>query len=100
MGLEVEVERLLGTYSCRPIGKNMVFIVCLARVTGGELRLSEELADARWYPLDALPDWPPEWPVARAFADLRRLENEEITENTEATEGHEEMRVSRRSSIA
>ena len=99
-GLEVEVERLLGTYSCRPIGKNMVFIVCLARVTGGELRLSEELADARWYPLDALPDWPPEWPVARAFADLRRLENEEITENTEATEGHEEMRVSRRSSIA
>lgn len=70
-GLQVEVERVLGTYSCRPIGKNMVFIVCVARLVGGDLRLSEELSDARWFPLDALPDWPPEWPVAQAFADLR-----------------------------
>jgi NAD+ diphosphatase len=69
-GLEVEVERVLGTYSCRPIGKNMVFIVCLTRLTGGELRLNDELAEARWFTLDTLPDWP----VARAFADLRRSE--------------------------
>ena len=71
-GLEVEIERVLGSYSCRPIGKNMVFIVCVARPVGGELRLSEELADARWFSLHALPDWPADWPVARAFADLSR----------------------------
>jgi NAD+ diphosphatase len=70
-GLEVEVERVLGTYSCRSIGKNMVFIVCVAGVTGGDLRLGEELEDARWFPLDALPKWPLNWPVARAFVDLR-----------------------------
>jgi NADH pyrophosphatase NudC (nudix superfamily) len=70
-GLEVAIERILGSYSCRPIGKNMVFIVCLARVTGGELHVSDELADARWFSLDALPDWPADWPVARAFADYR-----------------------------
>lgn len=71
-GLEVVVERVVGTYSCRPIGKNMVFIVCLARLTGGELRLSDELVDARWFTLDALPDWQPDAPVAQAFADLAR----------------------------
>jgi NAD+ diphosphatase len=71
-GLEVEVERVLGTYSCRPIDKNMVFIVCVARVTGGALRLSPELQDARWFPLDALPAWDESLPVARAFAALRR----------------------------
>ena len=71
-GLEVEVERVLGTYSCRSIDRNMVFIVCLTRLLGGELRLSDELVDARWFPLNALPDWPPDWPIARAFADLLR----------------------------
>ncbi len=71
-GLEVAIERVLGSYSCRPIGKNMVFIVCVAGLTGGELHVGEELADARWFPLDALPAWPPEWPVAQAFADLNR----------------------------
>ena len=55
-GLEVVVERVLGSYSCLPIGKNMVFIVCVARPIGGELRVSDELADARWFPLGALPD--------------------------------------------
>lgn len=71
-GLDVAIERLLGSYSCRPIGKNMVFVVCVARLLGGELCVSEELEDARWFPLAALPVWPPEWPVAQAFADLRR----------------------------
>jgi NADH pyrophosphatase NudC (nudix superfamily) len=73
-GLDVAVEGMLGTYSCRPIGKNMVFIVCIARVVGGELALSDELVEARWFTLDALPDWRPDLPVAQAFADLRRLE--------------------------
>ncbi|HEY7295287.1 MAG TPA: NUDIX domain-containing protein [Dehalococcoidia bacterium] len=71
-GLEVAIERLLGSYSCKPIDKNMVFIVCVARLLGGELAVAEELDDARWFPLAALPAWPPEWPVAQAFADLLR----------------------------
>jgi NADH pyrophosphatase NudC (nudix superfamily) len=70
--LRIQVERIVGTYSCRPIGKNMIFIVCLAHLTSGTLRLSDELADARWFPLTALPPWPPEWPVAQAFTDLNR----------------------------
>ena len=69
-GLDVAIERVLGTYSCRPIGKNMVFIVCAAQVTGGELMPSDELVDARWFPVGGLPDWPPELALVRAFADL------------------------------
>ena len=59
----------------RPPGTNMVFIVCVAHVIGGELDLSDELVDARWFALDALPDWRPDLPVAQAFADLRRVEH-------------------------
>ena len=69
--LQIEVDRIVGTYSCRPIGKNMLFIACLAGLQGGPLRLSDELADARWFPLASLPPWPPDWPVAQAYADLR-----------------------------
>ncbi len=69
-GLDVVIDRVLGTYSCRPIGKNMLLIVCLARVAGGELRLSEELSAAQWHPIGRLPRWPPEWPLVEAFADL------------------------------
>jgi NADH pyrophosphatase NudC (nudix superfamily) len=77
-GLDIEIERLVGSYSCRPINKNMVFIVCLARMVGGALSVSEELADARWFPLDTLPDWPADWPVACAFADLLRDEQRSL----------------------
>jgi NAD+ diphosphatase len=69
-GLEVEIDRILGSYSCRPIGKNMVFVVCVARHVAGEIDVSEELAEARWFELHDLPSWPADWPVARAFADL------------------------------
>jgi len=69
-GLDIEVERVVGTYSCRSINKNMIFIACVAHLIKGDLVLSEELTDARWFPLQALPDWPTDWPVARAFADL------------------------------
>jgi NAD+ diphosphatase len=74
-GLDIEVERMLGTYSCQALGQNMIIAVCLAHIVGGELALkADELADARWFPLDALPQWPPEQPLVQAFADLRRLE--------------------------
>ncbi len=71
-GLDVAIERIIGSYSCKPIGKNMVFVVCVARLLGGELRVSDELEDARWFRLGALPAWPPDWPVAQAFSDLLR----------------------------
>lgn len=71
-GLDVAIERILGSYSCKPIGKNMVFVVCVARLLGGDLAVADELDDARWFPLSALPAWPREWPVAQAFADLLR----------------------------
>lgn len=69
-GLEVQVERILGSYSCEPMGQNLVSVVCVARVAGGEYRLQEEeLAEGRWFPLDGLPAWPEEWPLAEVFAD-------------------------------
>lgn len=70
VGLEVEIERVVGSYSCRSINKNMVFVVCLARPIGGRLRLGEEIAEAHWFRVDALPDWPVDSPAAMAIADL------------------------------
>lgn len=75
VGLEVEIERVVGSYSCRSINKNMVFIVCLAHPTGGNLRLGEEVAEAHWFRLDALPNWPGDSPAALAIADLARVSN-------------------------
>lgn len=73
-GLEVEIERVLGSYSCRTIGKNFVFVVCVARPVGGELSAGAEIADARWFALDALPPWPSDSPAAQAVSDLRAAE--------------------------
>jgi 8-oxo-dGTP pyrophosphatase MutT (NUDIX family)/diadenosine tetraphosphate (Ap4A) HIT family hydrolase len=70
-GYEVAVERLLGSYPWRTLDLPVVFVACEARVIGGSLRLDGELEDARWFHLDALPEWPPEFPVARIFATLR-----------------------------
>ena len=96
-GLDIEVERVLGTYSCRSIGKNMVFIVCLARLVGGELRLSDELLDARWFTLDTLPDWRPDLPVACAFADLRgNSDLSQRREDAKARRGRRETSEGRR----
>ena len=69
-GLEVEVESILGSYSCDPMGRNLVLVVCVARVVGGDFRLQEEeLAEGGWFPLDELPAWPEGWPLQDVFAD-------------------------------
>ncbi|MEJ7803676.1 MAG: NUDIX domain-containing protein [Candidatus Limnocylindria bacterium] len=75
-GLDVEIERMVGSYSCRSIGKNLVFAVCVARPVGGELRIGAEIADARWFPIDALPPWPADSPAAQAVADLRAAQGQ------------------------
>ena len=72
VGLEVVIERVLGGYSCRTIGKNLVFVVCVARPVGGELSIGEEVSDARWFPLGGLPPWPANSPAALAVAELIR----------------------------
>lgn len=67
-GLDIQIERMLGTYSCEPMGRNLVLVVCAASVTGGSLRLqTEELAEAEWFPLDQLPDWPTTSPLHEVF---------------------------------
>ena len=72
-GFEIRVERILGTYSIDPMGRNLVLVVCVASVVGGSFRLQEEeLAEGRWFPLDSLPDWPGEWPLGAVFEDHRQ----------------------------
>ena len=71
-GLEVRIERILGSYSCEPMGRNLVLVVCVATIVGGEFRLQEEeLAEAQWFPLERLPDWPEETPLPGVFEDYR-----------------------------
>ena len=71
-GLEIRIERILGSYSIDPMGRNLVQVVCVARVVGGDCRLqAEERAEGRWFPLDELPAWPEGWPLLEVFGDYR-----------------------------
>ncbi|MYH68163.1 MAG: NUDIX domain-containing protein [Dehalococcoidia bacterium] len=71
-GLEVRVERVLGSYSCEPMGRNLVLVVCVTTLKAGELTLqAEELAEGRWFALDSLPEWPEEAPLHEVFRDYR-----------------------------
>lgn len=74
VGLEIELEGLVGSYSTRSIGKNFVFIVCLAHPVGGELRTGHEITDARWFPVDRLPPWPAHSPAMAALTDSGLVE--------------------------
>jgi NAD+ diphosphatase len=68
-GLEVVVDRMLSSSPGTPDGVPVLFAACEARVTGGDLVLDEdELEDARWFALDALPAWPADHPLHRVFA--------------------------------
>jgi 8-oxo-dGTP pyrophosphatase MutT (NUDIX family) len=70
-GLTIVVDRLLESYVHTTLGLPILFVACEARVVGGDLNVDEvELEDARWFSLDALPDWPTTFPVARVFARL------------------------------
>ena len=60
-GLEVEVRRLVGVFS-RPASQttglhSMSAVVHLCAVVGGELTLSHEGLDLRYWPLDEVPKW-------------------------------------------
>jgi NAD+ diphosphatase len=58
---------------------NSLMIAFTAEYAGGELRHDPaELADARWFPLDALPQLPPRLSIARALIDstVRRMGGE------------------------
>jgi NAD+ diphosphatase len=49
---------------------NSLMIAFTAEYAGGELRHDPaELADAQWFPLDALPHMPPSLSIARALID-------------------------------
>ena len=72
-GLDVRIERILGSYSREPMGRNLVLVVCVATVVGGAFALQEEeLAEGRWFPLNALPDWPGDSPLREVFEGRRR----------------------------
>lgn len=72
VGLEGETERMVGSYSCRTIGRNFVFVVCLAGPVDGQPRIGDEILDARWFPLKGLPPWPADSPARQAVADCLR----------------------------
>ena len=52
------------------MGRNLVLVVCVASVVGGEFRLqAEELAEGGWFPLGDLPVWREDWPLLEVFED-------------------------------
>ena len=60
-GLEVEVVRLVGVFTREPNAgggaHTMVAIVHLCQIVGGELRLSHEGNDLRYWAIDEVPRW-------------------------------------------
>jgi ADP-ribose pyrophosphatase YjhB (NUDIX family) len=60
-GLEVTVRQLVGVFTRMPSAQNgphsMIAVVHLCDVIGGELTLSPEGLDLRYWPIDAVPRW-------------------------------------------
>lgn len=69
VGLAMEQPAIVGSYSCKAIDLNMVFIVYAAQVAKSEIVVGDEIAEARWHRKDALPDWPADSPAALAVRD-------------------------------
>ena len=68
VGLEVRSTRYFGSQSW-PFPDSLM-IGFTAEYAGGELRFEpEEIEDAGWFPVDALPDLPPKLSIARALID-------------------------------
>lgn len=78
-GLEVAIADLLGVYSdpARDPRGHTVSIVYRVVRRGGELRSGDDVDDARFFPLDALP--PLAFDHACILADARRAEAERPT---------------------
>jgi ADP-ribose pyrophosphatase YjhB (NUDIX family) len=60
-GLKVEIQQLVGVFTRMPSPKfgphTMIAVVHLCRVVGGELTLSHEGLDLRYWPLDEMTNW-------------------------------------------
>ncbi|WP_420642843.1 NUDIX hydrolase N-terminal domain-containing protein [Candidatus Leptofilum sp.] len=62
-GLEVEVEQFVGVFTRKASAKNgphtMIAVVHLCKIIGGELKLSHEGSDLRYWSLDEVEHWHP-----------------------------------------
>ncbi len=60
-GLDVVVRQLVGVFTRTPGGRNgphtMIAVVHMCDVVGGELTLSHEGVDLRYWPMDAVTNW-------------------------------------------
>jgi NAD+ diphosphatase len=70
VGLDISAPKIVGSYSCRPIGLNVVFIVYAAQVAKtAQVVIGDEIAESWWYRKDRLPNWPADSPAAIAMTD-------------------------------
>ena len=54
-GLEADVGRVLEVYPIADPNKKGVFLLFEARIVGGELTPGDDVSEARWFPIDAIP---------------------------------------------
>lgn len=71
VGFVIQRPTIVGSYSCRAIGLNMVFVVYAARVSRETpIVIGEnEIAEAKWHSRGGMPDWPSHSPAAIAVSD-------------------------------
>ena len=70
-GLEVAVERLVGVYS--KVDKDDLVFAFVCKVSGGELRLSDEADEHRYFDVNALPPNTLQKQVERIFDAVKDL---------------------------
>jgi ADP-ribose pyrophosphatase YjhB (NUDIX family) len=78
-GLEIEVQQLVGVFTRLPNAitgpHTTIAVVHLCKITGGELRLSHEGKDLRYWPIEAMQNWHPDHDkYARAAHTLWKAE--------------------------
>jgi len=72
-GLRVELTRLFGVYMAMDDPRvQVVLMLYLAHCTGGELSAGDDASEARFFPIDALPDGIAFHAHRQALADVRR----------------------------
>ncbi len=54
-GLEADVGRVLEVYPIADPNKKGVFLLFEARIVGGALTPGDDVSEARWFPIDAIP---------------------------------------------
>ncbi|PKB62623.1 MAG: hypothetical protein BZY67_04070 [SAR202 cluster bacterium Io17-Chloro-G1] len=75
--LDVETTGLLGVYSSN--GSPVALVAYAARVTGGVLRAGDEAQDARFFPVDALPElpFPHDDQILKDWREKKQLKNQQ-----------------------